>query len=370
VARAPGLAEVVYGQAPFKNALNRISSSLGEFDMLTAGNEVGPEALSGGRMHALLDYARLSYDFIVLDGPSFPLVSDALLLAQAADRVLSVLRLQHTPRRLAAEHMERLAAAATSYGVVVNCVPDIASYGYGNYTGRGRSGGRSAGRSSTAPLSGMLEPAPQVSKARRVLPAALALALFMMAGGAVLAVAGAEGTSAAGCASDVLTRPLSAVTTAHTVKGKDQPAVEDTDEATLPERREAVVVGDARGTPDASVGEPATPAAAVDAESSPVRLPGKPDVVVSSVTSAAPPAAQGPATPGPREARPRPSRLQPGCPTPLQGNASSLRGASLAHCRRAPGHGTRSSSRSRTTLFERRLGCLQRAESSTSSSGS
>ncbi len=72
---------------------------------------------------------RAHFDFILLDTPSFPLVSDPLILTPLADCVLSVMRLKKTARRLAALHVDRLGAQAASYGIVVNDAGISSSYG-------------------------------------------------------------------------------------------------------------------------------------------------------------------------------------------------------------------------------------------------
>jgi hypothetical protein len=51
---------------------------------------------------------------------SFPLVSDALSLGPYADHVISVVRLGHTSRSLAAQHVRRLAPHVQSYRIVIN----------------------------------------------------------------------------------------------------------------------------------------------------------------------------------------------------------------------------------------------------------
>jgi Mrp family chromosome partitioning ATPase len=73
-------------------------------------------------MREFIDEARLGYDFVLLDAPSYPVMSDALILAAMADWVLNVVRPQHTTRRLAAENARWLSAGATPYAFVLNDV--------------------------------------------------------------------------------------------------------------------------------------------------------------------------------------------------------------------------------------------------------
>jgi Mrp family chromosome partitioning ATPase len=71
-------------------------------------------------MRDFVAQARTVYDFVLLDSTSFPGLSDALVLMPFADCVLSVIRLEHTQRRLAVENIHRVASTAPTYGVIVN----------------------------------------------------------------------------------------------------------------------------------------------------------------------------------------------------------------------------------------------------------
>lgn len=84
-------------------------------------SEAAPaELLSGHNLKLLLNQARRECDYIILDSPSYPLVSDALVMAPTADIVLSVIRPEHTPRRLTTAHVERMRDASNVYAVIVN----------------------------------------------------------------------------------------------------------------------------------------------------------------------------------------------------------------------------------------------------------
>jgi Mrp family chromosome partitioning ATPase len=108
-----------------------VHGPFGEFFSIHAGTPGPTELMSSERMSRFLIEARSRYDFVLIDSASFPLVADALALAPLADAVLSVVRLDHTPRELAAEHVERMAAVARRYGVVVNGASSMKRYGYG-----------------------------------------------------------------------------------------------------------------------------------------------------------------------------------------------------------------------------------------------
>jgi hypothetical protein len=73
-------------------------------------------------MAHLLNDARGRCDFIVLDVPSFPRVADALVLSASVDGVVSVLRVQHSSRKVAVDHLHGMVTVAPSYCVVINDV--------------------------------------------------------------------------------------------------------------------------------------------------------------------------------------------------------------------------------------------------------
>lgn len=130
-AEGPGLRSVLSGQCSWRDAVQPVSFSLGEFYSLGAG-KLGPaELLSGDRMVRLIEETRTRFDYVLIDSASFPLVVDALVLGRLADCVLSVVRVGHSLRPVAHEHVRTLSAACRAYGVVVNGVKPSRIYGYG-----------------------------------------------------------------------------------------------------------------------------------------------------------------------------------------------------------------------------------------------
>jgi hypothetical protein len=93
-----------------------------------SGGTARAELLSSERMTSFLAAARETFDFVVVDAPSFPLVSDAAVLSSAADCVLTVLRLQNSPRKTTVEHVNDMAAFAKVYALVVNDVGSPSTY--------------------------------------------------------------------------------------------------------------------------------------------------------------------------------------------------------------------------------------------------
>ncbi|HEX2672696.1 MAG TPA: hypothetical protein VHM25_17555, partial [Polyangiaceae bacterium] len=108
------------GEYIWHEVVLRVSEPGDGFCRMPSGGSAAPELLSSQRMVDLLNEARGRFDFILIDCPSFPTYSDALVLAASADTVLSVLRLQTTRRKAAIEHVGQLAASASSFAVIVN----------------------------------------------------------------------------------------------------------------------------------------------------------------------------------------------------------------------------------------------------------
>ena len=129
-----GLRNVLSGQSSWLDVVHPVSLPYAEFFSIGAGRTGPSELLSGERMRRFLSEVRGRFDFILLDVASFPLLSDALALAQEAHCVLSVIRLQNTPRRVASEHLRTLNAIAPLHGVILNGADPAQSYGYTVYT--------------------------------------------------------------------------------------------------------------------------------------------------------------------------------------------------------------------------------------------
>jgi tyrosine-protein kinase Etk/Wzc len=130
-----GLRGILRGQCEWRDVVKTVAVENGEFFSISAGKMGPTELMSNDRMARFLIEARSRYDFVLIDAPSFPLVADALVLAPSVDSVLSVMRLQKTPRTLAAEHVKRLSRVAHDFGIIVNGAAAQRLYGYdaGNY---------------------------------------------------------------------------------------------------------------------------------------------------------------------------------------------------------------------------------------------
>jgi len=116
----PGLREVSRGQSNWGDGVSTVQLSEAQFYVLASGGQAPAELLSTPQMAEFLQDARARCDFVLLDVPSFPQVSDALVLSLSVDAVLSVFRLEHTSRKLAAEHLAGLSSAARAHAIVIN----------------------------------------------------------------------------------------------------------------------------------------------------------------------------------------------------------------------------------------------------------
>ncbi|HET7539017.1 MAG TPA: GNVR domain-containing protein [Polyangiaceae bacterium] len=163
----PGLRAVLTGEYIWHEVAFRVSEPAQGFCNLPSGGTASPELLSSQRMIDLVNEAKERFDFILIDAPSFPIYSDALVLASISDIVLSVLRLRTTLRKAASEHVIQLAASASSFAVIANNAGGAAAPKF-VYPGQRGGSGATELRGSAA-----------VRRARRAfwLAAALAIAL-------------------------------------------------------------------------------------------------------------------------------------------------------------------------------------------------
>ncbi len=100
------------------------------FHVLPAGN-AWPE--HGKRpdepaLARIIESLRSDFDYLILDSPPLPIVSDGLLLGAFADLILSVINVSHTMRRAFELHMELIETLDKPHALVINGA-DVASYG-------------------------------------------------------------------------------------------------------------------------------------------------------------------------------------------------------------------------------------------------
>ena len=134
LAEAPGLSELLRGDADFASAIK--TSPVPGLSILPAGrwNMSTRQSLVGDRWRMLKKELESRFDFVVIDTSPLLLVSDAMLLAREADGVILSVLLGVSQIARVAETVNRLnAIGAQLAGVVVN---NVQSEIYHRYTAR------------------------------------------------------------------------------------------------------------------------------------------------------------------------------------------------------------------------------------------
>ena len=117
-----GLADILNNAAPPESAAKQAAPNL---DLITAGQNPGHayERFNTNRMTELLDWAKGSYDLVLLDSPPTVIASDALSLAARTDASALVVRAYSEKRGLVMRIRNMLGDARADFlGVVVNAV--------------------------------------------------------------------------------------------------------------------------------------------------------------------------------------------------------------------------------------------------------
>ncbi|PNW26817.1 hypothetical protein BKP44_15645 [Formosa algae] len=140
--KAKGLSDFLFeSNANWKEYLQKSSYNLEYLDVLTAGT-IPPnptELLSNGKLHHLIEDAKLSYDYIIIDTAPIILVSDTLLISQYADATVYVTRAGYTEKKLLGFSSELYDSNKLNNMVyVVNNISELkTSKGYGYNYGYG-----------------------------------------------------------------------------------------------------------------------------------------------------------------------------------------------------------------------------------------
>lgn len=123
IAQQPGLAAFLAGQCEWKACLQSVTDQSDLQLQVIAAGDVPPspaELIGEPRFESLIEEARKEYDYILLDTPPFPMVSDGLTIAPLVDRVLSVIKLGQTSRRAFHEHVMGSSQMNRPRGLVIN----------------------------------------------------------------------------------------------------------------------------------------------------------------------------------------------------------------------------------------------------------
>lgn len=120
----PGLSEWLLGRET--PAARAVAGQ--KFLAMPAGRyPVNPsELLNVPNLDAVFAELRSAFDYIIVDCPPLPRVTDTLTLAKQADIVLSVLFIEKTLRAAFATHLEAFGAMTCAHGLVINGLPNAA----------------------------------------------------------------------------------------------------------------------------------------------------------------------------------------------------------------------------------------------------
>jgi protein-tyrosine kinase len=131
----PGLAESLTAEQNQKIRVRLVSSGLG---VLTGGRPTSDPiaALTSERMRQLVQEARATFDWVILDTPPLALLTDASLVSAMTDGALIVVKAGETPWDLVDRAVQAVGRERT-LGVVLNRVtgqlPSTGYYDYYNY---------------------------------------------------------------------------------------------------------------------------------------------------------------------------------------------------------------------------------------------
>lgn len=117
---APGLADLIVSSGKTLAQLVRRPDACG-FDVLQAGSSSRSvhKLFRDERLRQILDEARATYDFVLLDTPPLVPVFDAALLARLVDGVILVVAAERTPRQMLAAALDQLDPSKV-VGIVFN----------------------------------------------------------------------------------------------------------------------------------------------------------------------------------------------------------------------------------------------------------
>jgi tyrosine-protein kinase Etk/Wzc len=118
-----GLSDVLSGRRHWREVVREhdLPSSY-RFWSIRGGREESTDLLSSPAMVEFMCQVRAIFDFILVEAPSYPAVSDTLILSRMADYVVDVIRVEYTSRALALDNFQLLAVSASRYGLALNDV--------------------------------------------------------------------------------------------------------------------------------------------------------------------------------------------------------------------------------------------------------
>jgi Mrp family chromosome partitioning ATPase len=117
---ALGLGQALAGECELTQAISTVTFPETMFDFLPPGDVKSPDMISLARLRRLIEQARERFDFVVIDSASFPVVSDALIVSQVADAMVTVIRPGHTMRARAESYFARVGWLSATHFLIIN----------------------------------------------------------------------------------------------------------------------------------------------------------------------------------------------------------------------------------------------------------
>jgi Mrp family chromosome partitioning ATPase len=134
LARTDGLTDYLAGVAPRSSIVHQTGHARLSLIPSGARRRESPELLASFRLKQLLTELQSEYDVIVCDTPPFAAGIDGYAIASAADRLLVVLRVGQTDRRMAAAKLALLDRVPVNVvGAVLNSVEYNGEFQYYGY---------------------------------------------------------------------------------------------------------------------------------------------------------------------------------------------------------------------------------------------
>ena len=132
----PGLVELLV--EPDLESAVQLHEASGLNVVVGGGTTRNPQdLLASNAMREFIARARTSYDYVIIDTPPSSVVSEARILAAAADRVVLICKWNATPRNIVIGAERQMAAAGAQFaGVVISQVAPRSGliYGYDSYS--------------------------------------------------------------------------------------------------------------------------------------------------------------------------------------------------------------------------------------------
>ena len=130
-----GLGEIISGLSEFDEVIHSIPGT--KLDVITSGERKidMSDVVSKDQLKKFFDTLKIEYDYVIIDSPPVQPVSDTLILAQAVDYNIFIIRSEVTTTRSLISSIKKIKSVGSKIdGIVLNDLDTSkGSYGYYNY---------------------------------------------------------------------------------------------------------------------------------------------------------------------------------------------------------------------------------------------